>query len=205
MKKIIIFLAFAILALSANAQDLKPATWGVRAGADFMYLSGYKANNDYSFPPLVGFYAGAFAEWNDVFDKFGIRAELNYAGEGNKEKAKTKDVISINRANYLLIPVMLEYAFLEDKLHVLAGPQIGICMGGNTNVKSGGVSTKSAWDKNSYNTFDFSLVFGAEYMFLENIGAELRYDLGLTSIFTASKESTCRANRGFQLGLVYKF
>lgn len=205
MKKLIISLAFAILALSAGAQEYKPATWGVRAGANFMYLSGYRATNEVAFPALVGGYAGVFAEWNNLFDNFGIRAELNYAAQGNQSKGKATDKITINRSNYLLVPVMLEYGFFENKLHVLAGPQLGICMGGSTKIMSEGRSEKTAWDKNYYNTFDFSLVFGVEYMFIDHLGVEARYDLGLTSVVAASESSTCRANRGFQVGLAYKF
>jgi len=205
MKKLLITLALAILAVSVSAQEYKPATWGVRAGANFMAFSGYQANNDYSFPPLVGVYAGAYAEWNNVFSNFGIRAELDYAAQGNKMKGKVIDYTLNNRGHYLNIPVMLEYAFLENRLRVMAGPQLGICLGGGSTLKAGGVTTKEAWAKSDYNTFDFSLVFGVEYMFIDQLGVELRYDLGITSAIAASVESTCRANRGFQLGLVYKF
>jgi len=205
MKKLIITLALAIVAFSVNAQEIKPATWGVRAGANFMFFSGYHANNDYSFPPLVGVYAGAFAEWNNVFSNFGIRAELDYAAQGSKMKGKVEDYIFNQRGHYLNIPVMLEYAFLENRLRVMAGPQLGICLGGGDTLKEGGKTLKTSWEKSHYNSFDFSLAFGAEYMFIDHLGVELRYDLGLTSAISASAESTCRANRGFQLGLVYKF
>jgi len=205
MRKLFITLALAILTVSVSAQEHKPANWGVRAGANFMFLSGYQANNDYAFPPLVGVYAGAYAEWNNVFSNFGIRAELDYAAQGNKKKGKVIDYCGINRGHYLNIPVMLEYAFLENRLHVMAGPQLGICLGGATSLKADGKTINEPWSKSDYNTLDLSLVFGAEYMFIDHLGVELRYDLGLTSLAAASVESICRANRGFQLGLVYKF
>lgn len=205
MKKLFIALAFAVLAISAGAQGFQPAVWGVRAGVDFMRHSGYKSTNELSFPPLAGVYAGALAEWDNVFSKFGVRVELDYAATGNKTKAKAEDYIKINRTHYLVLPVMLEYGFLENDLRVMAGPQLGLCLGGSTKIKSGGVTDKTAWSKDSYNTFDFSVVFGVEYMFMDQLGVELRYNLGITSVLAASVSSTCRANRGFQLGLVYKF
>lgn len=205
MKKLFISLALAVLAVSASAQISKPVSWGFRGGLNLTGYTNQTPNNEYSFPPLLGFYLGAVAEWNDVFSNFGIRAELDFAAQGAEMKAKVEDAIFIERNYNLLVPVMLEYAFLDDKLRVMAGPQLGLCLGGSSTAKSAGTSVKESWDKNDYNTFDFSLVFGAEYMFIDCLGVELRYDLGLTSVFASSNKSTCYGNHGLQVGAIYKF
>ena len=203
MKKILTTLAFAAITLCAAAQVKAPTEWGVRAGLSLMTYSGFESSSEYSYPLSPGFYVGAFAEWPQVYQDFGLRAEVNFATQGCKFRAKNEDYIFIMRSYNILVPVMAQYAFLDGRLKVMAGPQLGLCLGGKDIDKSSGITTTDKWDKDRPNTFDLSLVFGADYMIMEQLGVELRYDLGLTNVF--SDKSVNYANRGLQLGLLYKF
>ena len=203
MKKILTTLAFAAITLCAAAQVKAPTEWGVRAGLNLMTYSGFENSSDTKYPLSPGFYAGVFAEWPQIYQDFGLRAEVNFATQGCKSQAKDMDFIFIMRSYNILVPVMAQYAFLDGKLKVMAGPQVGLCLGGKNIAKSGGDSDTDKWDKNTPNTFDFSLVFGADYMITAQLGVELRYDLGLTNTFADT--SVIYANRGLQIGALYKF
>lgn len=203
MKKIILSLAIAAIALSAGAQTVKvPASWGVRAGLNLSSF-GVKADPDHiSYPPKPGFYAGAFAEWENIVDYFGLRVEADLSTLGDKEYSKAVDEARLtNNSVNLLIPVMAQYGFMDGRLNVMAGPQLGFCFGGSS--KDEFTSTKVNWEGSDFNTVDFGFVFGADFMLTTKIGVEARYNLGLTPVLKERKKTS--ANRALSIGVFYQF
>ena len=203
MKKIILSLAIAAIALSAGAQTVKvPASWGVRAGLN---LSTYaaKANPDnFSYALKPGFYAGAFAEWENIVDYFGLRVEANLSTLGEKYSVKgTNDNLTVTENSFnLLIPVMAQYGFIDGRLNVMAGPQFGFCLGGSTKDD---LSGKNSWKSDHFKTVDFAIVFGADFMLTTKIGVEARYNLGLTPTLVGRGNSS--RNRALSIGVFYQF
>ena len=203
MKKIILSLAFAALALSASAQAVKvPASWGVRAGLNLSSF-GVKADPDHiSYPPKPGFYAGAFAEWENIVDYFGLRVEANISTLGDREVSKVDDQMRFTHSSFnLLIPVMAQYGFMDGRLNVMAGPQLGFCFGGSGKEEL--LGEKHAWESSKFNTVDFAFAFGADFMLTTKIGLEARYNLGITPVLKDRKKTS--ANRALSIGIFYQF
>ena len=181
MKKIILTAA-AVFAFSfANAQDMK---FGVKGGLNSSTLSGADGAKS-----IIGVNLGGFVEFK-VSDKFSVQPELLYSMQGAKFETGTLNM------NYINIPVMAKYA-VADKFNLQAGPQIGFLM----SAKYDSVDVKD-----QMKSLDFGVNLGAGYDFTENLGLDLRYNLGLAQ---TQKElmtgQTAAKNAVIQLSVGYKF
>jgi opacity protein-like surface antigen len=185
MKKIILT-AVAVMAFSlSNAQGMR---FGLKAGLNMASLNGDIEN----VKSKIGFNGGGFAEFK-VTEKFAVQPELLFSLQG--ADAEEGDG-SIN-LNYINIPVMAKYYVIEG-LSLQAGPQIGFLM---TAEASGGGQDVDI--KDSTSSIDFGLNFGAGYDITKNIFADVRYNLGLT---TLDKDGEVKTQNGvFQIGVGYSF
>lgn len=208
MKKVILTIAAMAIAASAFAQ----ASVGVRAGGNYANLNG---QYDAKFKaPFIGAYAGAAVQYSldNVFDGFGIRGEVNFSCQGaaSKHDAYTKYKTTVN---YINIPLMAEYSIFDGALSFMVGPQLGINLNGKTKTvlgtsKDNQVTSKDTISADGINTTDFGFVFGATYMFVENIGIDFRYNLGLTKVFDSKLIDTFNGNvknSVISAGILYKF
>lgn len=194
MKKLVITLVAMTIAATSFAQ----VNFGVRAGSGTANLTHAFGDNAKS---AMNLYAGAFADFDlyDVAEGFGIRPEFYLSLQGGAGKAF--DIRTKARSYALNIPVMARYKFLSDQIALMVGPQFGFCLGGKTVTKSEGEKNVLKWDADEYKEFDFGFVFGGDVMVTENIGVEIRYNLGLTDLV----EYETSQNRVFQLGVCYVF
>ena len=184
MKKIILTAA-AVFAFSfANAQDVK---FGAKAGLNMSNWGGDAGDASMK----IGFQVGGFAEIK-VSDKFAIQPELVYSALGTK----TEDG-SIN-TNYLNIPVMAKY-FVAKGFSLEAGPQLGFLM--SAKAKANG---ESADIKDTFESIDFGLNFGAGYDVTENINLGVRYSAGLSNIMKDSGDIKVN-NSNIAIAIGYKF
>jgi opacity protein-like surface antigen len=189
MKKLF-FAAVAVLSFAgANAQEIK---YGVRGGLN---LASVSAENTEGIKSAITSYVGAFAEFK-LADKFAVQPELQWNQTGYNIEGIDFGLISADfpvRLNYLNIPVVAKYMATEN-FSLLAGPNVGILLSATVN----GIDVK---DETS--SVDFGMNLGAEYMFGENWGMDLRYNLGLSKIGKDSDDKT--KNRVLSLGAIYKF
>ncbi|MDL1913593.1 MAG: PorT family protein [Bergeyella sp.] len=94
---------------------------------------------------------------------------------------------------YINVSVMLKYYAVPDKFYIEAGPELGFLLSSEFKVDVYSVRTGNATgNKNTkefFTDFNFGLGLGLGYRFTPNFGANLRYILGLTSIY---KRLQCR-------------
>jgi len=191
--------AAAVMAFAfSNAQETK---FGVKAGVNLHTLTGDVEDQS----SKIGFQAGAFAEFK-LSDKFAIQPELLYSTQGTKFE-EGDDEIKYN-LSYLNIPVMAKY-YVAEKFSLEAGPQIGFLLSakGKYDFVEDGVSVSGDEDiKDSFESIDFGLNFGAGYDFTENLSAGLRYNLGLSNIAKTEDGNDSKVKNGvFSLSVGYKF
>ena len=204
MKKIILSLAIAAIAFSAGAQTVKvPASWGVRAGLNLSTYAAKENPDNFSYALKPGFYVGAFAEWENIVDYFGLRVEANVSTLGEKYSVASDHLKATSNSVNLLIPVMAQYGFIDGRLNVMAGPQLGFCFGGADTIKSDFDTVKTSWKSDHFKTVDFAIVFGADFMLTTKIGVEARYNLGLTPTLVGRGNSS--RNRALSIGVFYQF
>lgn len=201
MKKIILTLASLAIAVSSFAQ----VSVGLRAGGNYAGVRNVEKYQEF-LTGIPGVYAGVAVQYSldDVLLGFGIRGEVNYSMQGYQFKFTQYDKEKTT-LNYINIPIMAEYSFFDGALSVMAGPQIGFNLGGTFKsvVEGGSASAKNkhSLDANTINTVDFGFALGLTYMFIDNLGIDLRYNPGMTNIFADGKEK----NNVFSAGILYKF
>jgi Outer membrane protein beta-barrel domain len=189
MKKLALVLLAGFSFAAAHAQF----AFGIKGGANFSNVNGSDVSGTSS---LVGFNAGVYLKL-PVTKHLSIQPEVVYSGQGFK--ATNNGVTGSQHENYINIPVLLKYhvagVFIET------GPQAGILA--SAKVSQQGVSVD---DKGSFNSADFSWVFGAGVKIpMTPISLDARYNLGLSNIINNGGNSTDNStahNGSFQIGIM---
>lgn len=195
MKKIILSaIALGAFSFAAQAQtpDLK---LGAKAGVNFANLS----NSDGDMK--TGFHVGVLAE---IFinEKFSVQPELLYSSQGSK--IKEEGIESKLNVDYINVPIMAKY-YLMDGLSVQAGPQVGFLVK-SENKMSGGGESLTLDIKDSTQSVDFGLNFGAGYELPMGVFFDARYNLGLTKVNKESESGIKDYKNGvIQVSVGYKF
>lgn len=145
----------------------------------------------------IGLQLGGVAEY-PINDKFGTQAELLISWQGAKSTSSSNPGrIAIT---YLAIPLLATYEVIPD-LNVHAGIQPSFALSRKQVITSGPAEGK--YDaKDDIMGFDFSLVFGGEYVVYEQISAGLRFTIGLNDIGVGGREIK---NRVIQIYGKYAF
>ena len=198
--------AAAVMAFAfSNAQETK---FGVKGGINLHTITG-DVNDDAS--SKVGFQVGGFAEFK-LSDKFAIQPELLLSSQGVKLEQSEPDFDyefeSKLNLLYLNIPVMAKF-YATEKFSIEAGPQIGFLLSAKSKFDEteDGITVSGDTDvKDSFESIDFGVNFGAGYDFTENLNVGLRYNLGLSNIAkTEDGDDTEIKNSVFSLSVGYKF
>ncbi len=207
MKKIILSSLFVLSVSFTYAQKAK---FGIKGGLNSSNFSGDTGGID--FKSRIGFNVGAFAAIK-LSEKITLQPEILYSTQGAKAvnvSALYDDVIYTGdvkfNLSYINVPVMIKY-YVADKFNLEAGPQIGFLTSAKTSTKLDGSSQTVDEDiKDSFESVDFGLNFGAGYDFTKNVSAGIRYNLGLSNIFkTENGDDSKTQNSVFSLSVGYKF
>lgn len=97
--------------------------------------------------------------------------------------------------NYLNIPLLAKFTLPDQSLSFMAGVQAGAFLSGTytytgPSVVGGGMtSTEMEFDKSEFHPWDFGAVVGVRWMFLANLGVEVRYALGITQTHNGVSDS----------------
>jgi hypothetical protein len=189
MKKLALVLLAGFSFATAHAQF----AFGLKGGANISNVNGSDVSGTNS---LVGFNVGAYLKL-PVTGHLAIQPELVYSGQGFKET--TSGVTATQHENYINIPVLLKYHIMG--VFVETGPQAGFLV--SAKVSQQGVSID---DKASFNSADFSWVFGAGVKIpMTPISLDARYNLGLSNIINnggSSSNSSTAHNGVFQIGIM---
>ena len=192
MKKILMILAFAALAIAgANAQ----VKFGVRAGLNHTDQAAKEYDIKQETVPRISFHVGALVEYafNDVVL---MDAGLTYSNQGYKTKIGDGKVID----HTLNLPVWFKYDFagFRPKAGIYAGYILSQQLKGNGNSRT--------VDSDSYNHFDYGIGLGAEYNLPNNgLFFEASYNSGLANLKKNGDAKNYENNRVIQVGIGYKF
>ncbi len=176
MKKQIIFIIFLAVSFitTNNIRAQEEMQFGAKAGLNFASVSGSNYGGN-SFGNRTAFHIGGFVEI-PMFEDFTIQPELLFSSEGAGLSVGLVSVGSDLKLNYVRVPVMAKYYFLEG-LSAELGPVLGVLVSANDNYKD------------VLNTFDAQLGIGASYKFDFGLSAGLRYNIGITNIYDSSEFS----------------
>lgn len=211
MKKLQIILCVLLLgSISVNAQKKKSSKnsakpkveFGVKAGANISKVNGYE--NTYVFGNKIGYYGGFVANY-PLSKAFSIQGEVYYNMIGASVKNHDGKSPFKGNANmdYISVPVLAQYKFTSE-LYVETGPELNY----NLSSKIKGIEGRDVIDMTEYNKkMVFSWGIGAGYFFNENIAANFRANIGITTPFIDSGNGPVDQFKmnNFQLGLLYFF
>lgn len=160
MKKALLLLMVTVLTFSL-AHALLPS-FGIKGGVNMAQFYGSDVQKaDYK----TGASAGIFVCLDLIALK--LQPEVLYSQKGSKSDLLVK-------ADYLEVPVLAKFSFGKIIVpSIYAGPSFGRLLSASV----GGIDVKD-----SYNSTDLGLIFGAEVKLPIKISLEARYDLGLTQV-----------------------
>lgn len=191
MKKIITSALVVIATATGFAQEVK---WGVKGGLNVATVEFTDTDEDVITIPdnRTSFYAGGLVEF-PLADKFYGQVEALYVSNGAKEKKNQMMISQIN------VPFMVKYNVVNG-LNVVGGGYLG----GVLSIKNKIGNRISKQDAEDRNFLDGGVILGAEYNLPSNgLFFDARYNLGLANL--SKVEDAIVKNRGFQIGLGYKF
>ncbi len=178
-------IAIAFCTFNVNAQQ---TSIGFKAGVNIANLG---TNLSPKPSALIGLHAGLLAHIH-VADKFAVQPEVVYSMQGAKDNSNSE-----LRLGYLNVPVLVQYMF-SNGLRLETGPQAGILL--SAKEKDNNISVDV---KEGVNDFDFSWAAGVGYLSKMGLGADARFNFGLSDI---NKNNTGKLkNNVAQIGLFYQF
>ena len=198
MKKILILSLALFLGIGAAAQ----VKFGVKAGLNLSSVSDVEASalgisisaleND---GMAIGFHAGGFINFS--FGQYiGLQPEVLFSMQGGKQKFSASPIFPAELSNasidynfsYINIPVLLDIKPFAN-FSILVGPQIGFNIHKSATAKGETISGSDFDDffgEDTFKSFDFAVVGGLQYTFIEHLTIGARYNFGLTNACSTS-------------------
>jgi hypothetical protein len=218
-KPAILFLMVCSFALAGRAQ----VQMGVKGGLNFseMLTSGNPTTlvdgnaQNMRYYPYTTFHGGVFFSI-PLGKKWVFQPELVYSSQGATSKPEKDYLVTATedyRLGYLNLPLLIKYK-LPAGFFVETGPQAGFLLSAKTNeTVVGDVNTVRYNIKSQLKSTDLSWALGAGYCSPFNMGFDIRYNLGLSSINQATAEGLASApipngtikNSVVQIGVFYIF
>lgn len=206
LRKLIISIAALLVCTLSEAQ----VNLGVKAGVSGSWISGVVLTPGARVIPHPSFYAGVSADVQ-IGEDLVAQAEVIYAGKGHSEVTTVGDIKNKYTLNmgYLQIPAMIGYRLGDGKCTLMAGPELGILLHAKDIDNLNGFVTKTDC-REICNLLNLGLAVQANYMFLPNLGVDVKFDWGVTRTFkqSAYQEIGLKGNShnmSVQLGLCYVF
>jgi hypothetical protein len=203
MKKILLIITF-LFPLIAQAQ-----LWSVGGNAGVSF-SNYKAKTPWKEVSNMGFTFGVKG-FKQVNSNFGMTVELQYIQKGYYHKV-CNDIYDQLEANYLEVPIMIDYAIIIPSLqnwkaHLSLGIYGAYWLSGKYKMK-GFDETREDFDfkQSEASRLDFGPNAGGRIEYILKNGSlslDFRYELGLLDLQKQVNDDTNNVNRAFIVGLTY--
>ncbi len=201
MKRIVFFFLLVLVTFQGYAQN---SSFGFGAGVNYTNLA---LNNvpDGSTDFKVGRQFNAIYK-SQLKDRLWLRLEPGYALRGTELKSTNYPSSRIN-LSYLVLPVAFEFSPV-DKFSILFGPEASYRIAAKAKDGDNSTDVKSAYDSK----FDFGVIAGVSYQFIDNLAFELRYNRSFVSTINdltfidehGNSEGKARlCNQGITFLLVY--
>ncbi len=167
-KKLLCVLAILGSVTFSTAQSSSGFDFGIKAGVNIAGLSG--DNFEDAQKELIRFHGGLVGELHMSYF-FSLQTELTYSAQGIE--VIDDDGPNMNyQMNYLQLPVMAKFYFVEDYSSLEIGPQFSYKI--NEKV--------DAFDEDRLRDFDLGIVAGLTYKFDNGIFVSGRYYYGLDDL-----------------------
>jgi hypothetical protein len=194
MKKILLFTALLGLSSVAFSQVLPSVQFGVKGGAN---LSHFSTNNTLSSENTAGYYVGFYTRVGAA--GIHLQPELYLAGKNADMKSTTGNAINQVRFTSIDVPILLgtKIGAAGVGVRLNTGPVVSFIL---DKSQSAGDATSSIV-KGDFKDQNFAWQFGLG-LDVGKLGADLRYELGLTDVGRADYKDTKISM--FTLGLAYR-
>ncbi len=184
-KTLIAAMAIVICIFTATAQK---TAIGFKAGVNFATLSNDASPNPYKMK--TDLHAGVLAHIH-LTNQWAVQPEVVYSGQGGKTSVGDLNL------GYLNVPVLVQYMF-SNGFRLQTGPQAGILLSAKSKYNNITLERKDQIDD-----YDFAWTAGVGYKSAGGLGADARYNLGLSNINNSTGGSL--KNSVIQVGLFYQF
>lgn len=175
MKKYFILLVVTCFTFVCTSQDIR---YGIRGALNVSNLD-FTPDADFENKHRNGFAFAGFVDFG-LSETVSLRTELQWSAEGGKEE----DL----RADFIQLPILLRLA-VSERLSFGVGPQVNL---------------KTWKNRDSFSTFAFSGVVGAEYMITDELFVDARYSYGFTNILDEDLTTDEAKNHVMQFGFGIK-
>lgn len=203
--------AKATPARTVQKQVIKPAfqesqeekfRFGIRAGGNIAKITGEEKTRIFS--ERVGYFGGFVARYS-VTNNINVQGEAYYNLLGTSSKSKD-NFAAKGRVNmsYISVPILGQYE-ITPKFYAETGPEFSFNLSSKIKI----LETKKVvnW-KDTTKKVSFAWAIGTGYYITDNIGVNLRANIGLSSPFL-DESTTEKADHfrhlNFQLGMIYLF
>ncbi len=206
MKKIVVFLF--LLSSVINEAKGQDKNFGIIAGSNYATWTGDLSDLS-ELERRFGLYVAAFAEFN-LNNALSIYTSLGYSSIGFNREIELRNTIDdfptlvevSNRFQYLTIPALLKID-ISNRLHVLAGPQVGFLL---TSVT---VSDEDAFGESRISdSGDFELDYGGKIGISLDISSQfftqLSYYQGFSNVTRGGITDFTNNNSFAQLALGFR-
>lgn len=203
MKKIFIII-FLLFPFFSHAQ-----LWHIGGSAGVSF-SNYKARTPWKEVSNMGFSFGAKG-FKQINANYGLTVELHYIQKGYFHKV-CNDIYDQLEANYLEVPIMLDYSIIVPSLqnwkaHLNVGLYGAYWISGKYKMKGFDESSEEFdFERNKASRFDFGPNAGGRIEYILKNGSlslDFRYELGLMDLQKQVNDNTKNVNRSFIAGITY--
>jgi hypothetical protein len=201
------FIIIGILSLAPILAHAQLIYLGANAGVTF---SNYKAKTPWKEVPNTGFSAG-IKGFKQINSNYGVLLELQYIQKGYYHKV-CNDIYDQLEANYVELPIMMDYTFIVPSLqnwrgHINLGVYGAYWLSGKYKMKGYDESQEDFDFKQSKaSRFDFGPNAGGRIEYILNNGSisfDFRYEIGLLDLQKQVNDNTKNVNRAFIVGFTY--
>lgn len=194
MKRLVIIVTLFVCAVQSKAQF----SFGPKAGVNIAKI--VFSNKDYATSYMPRIYGGVFANYAFA-SVFAVQAELQYSGEGGKEKNVNSGTKGNIKESFLQLPVLFQYVHPAG-FYAETGPQIGLLLSSKETFNG---NTQSI--KKYYKSTDLRWPLGIGYLFknesLKGFGINARYSFSLSKINKAAIGGATLKNDVISVGVQY--
>lgn len=219
MKKTILTLACAVMALAASAQRAsststsffstekadQPITIGIRGGLNFSNFSAEAYGISESADSRTSFHIGAVVDF-PLMESFYIQSGLFVSSKGcSTKEGEDYGEIKVNPL-YLEMPILASYRYnFSDnlQLQVNFGPYIAYGIGGSWTETIRGIEYEYDFFDDDLKRFDMGLHVGGGLTFARHIYLGVGYEFGLTDMY--DDEEISIKNSNFMISVGYNF
>jgi hypothetical protein len=171
-----------IVLFSINIVVSAQTKFGAKMGLNLSTLSQIKSAREgveFVVKPemIAGFSLGGYANYR-LTNLVAMQGELIFSTQGATILENTNTGSGTIRLNYINLPVLLDIKPISAvPVNLLAGSQVGWCVGKLSNGKS-----MDDGQASFYRVFDFSVALGIQYTFIEHLICGVRYNLGVLPV-----------------------